>query len=69
MTLGEYIKSARKEKGYTQTTLAQELGDLDYRMVQRWESDGQVPHPRYLIKMIKILNLNIDVLENLLEKK
>lgn len=62
MTLGEYIKAKRKEAGYTQTTLADELG-LDYRMVQRWESDRTTPHASYLIRLIKILNLDIDTLD------
>lgn len=68
MTLGEYIKAKKREVGYTQTTLADELG-LDYRMVQRWESDRATPHASYLIRLIKILNLDIDTLDFIFNSK
>ena len=62
MTLVEYIKQKRKDMGYTQTNLADMLS-LDYRMVQRWERDRVCPQASYLIKLIKILNLDLDILD------
>ena len=60
--LGDYLKNARLEKGYTQMGLANEL-NVHYRRIQQWEKEHVVPGAKYIIKLIKILNLDIDKVE------
>ena len=40
--IGKFIAACRKEKGYTQASLAEELGITD-RAVSKWETGKSLP--------------------------
>lgn len=63
MTLGEKIKFLRKQKGFTQETLAEEL-NVSRSAVAKWESNSGVPEISNLKMLSQIFNLSIDELLN-----
>ncbi len=59
MTTGEKIAKCRKEKGFTQTELASELG-VTRQAVSRWESDLTFPETAQLLNMSKLFGCSVD---------
>lgn len=57
MTLGEKIRSARKDKGITQKQLA-DLINVKHNSISDWESDKHKPDVDSLEKICDILDLN-----------
>ena len=56
--LNENIKRLRKDKGYTQETLAQQLG-IVRQTVSKWEKGLSVPDAELLQKLAEILDTNV----------
>ena len=62
--LGDILKKARKNKGFTQKELAT-LVETDIRNIQRYESNKVKPRKDKLKKIAKVLDLNINKLIDL----
>ena len=60
-TLNERIKQLRKEKGLTQSQLADELGVTD-KAVSKWEVGEANPDISLLVKIAEVFNVTIDYL-------
>lgn len=58
MTLNEQIKTIRKEKGYTQEMLAEQL-NLSRQAIAKWESGKSFPSTENLIALSRILEIDI----------
>ena len=56
MTIGEKIKAARKQKGWTQTKLADELG-LSSEAISKWERDYYKPEPWNMDRLNELLTV------------
>lgn len=63
----EIIKEGRKEKGYTQTELANLL-NVSPKAISRWETGNGMPDTDMLIKLSKILEVNFNLNFNLNSK-
>lgn len=61
MTLGERIKKARKDMGYTQEELANEL-NVSYQAVSAWETGVYAPDTYNLIELAKKLDVSLSYL-------
>lgn len=61
MTLGEKLKSARKNARFTQEQLAEKIL-VSRQAVTKWESDKGMPDIENLKKLSKLLNISIDYL-------
>ncbi len=61
MTLGEKLKSARKDSGLTQKQLAEKLF-VSRQAVTKWEADKGMPDIENIQLLSKILNRSIDYL-------
>jgi transcriptional regulator with XRE-family HTH domain len=61
MTLGEKLKSARKNAGFTQEQLAEKLM-VSRQAITKWESDKGMPDIDNLKQLSKLLNVSIDYL-------
>ncbi|HBM98329.1 MAG TPA: XRE family transcriptional regulator [Ruminococcus sp.] len=61
MTLGEKLKSARKNAGLTQENLAKKL-IVSRQAVTKWESGKGMPDIDNLRKLSKLLNVSVDYL-------
>lgn len=59
MTLGEKLKFARKNAGFTQEQLAEKLL-VSRQAVTKWESDKGMPDIENLKKLSRLLNVSID---------
>ena len=55
------IKEIRKKSGYTQGSLAKELG-VSQQAVSKWENGSAEPSVEVLIKLSEIFNCSIDEL-------
>ena len=62
-TTGEIISSIRREKGFTQKELAEQLSVTD-KAVSKWERDVALPDINTLPKLAKILDITIEELIN-----
>lgn len=56
MTIGEKIKYLRKQKGVTQTELAQLTG-IHQVSIAKYEKDKMIPQPDQLRKIVDVLNV------------
>ena len=56
MTIGERIKSARKQMGMTQQELAERL-ETSYTGISLWESGKRKPKPESLKRIAEVLNV------------
>lgn len=65
MTLGEYIKIKRLEKGLTQKELADKL-NIDYHLLQKWELNLSNPNLKNGFKLCDILNLDTLEFKNII---
>ena len=61
MKLNQTIKRLRKEKGFTQEKLAEELG-VSLMTVRRWEWGESLPKSNMLLKLANIFGLSPEVL-------
>ena len=59
MTLGEKLKSARKDAGLTQEQLAEKLS-VSRQAVTKWETDKGMPDIGNLKQLSKLFNISID---------
>lgn len=57
--LGQAIKKARKDKGWTRETVAGMLG-LVPRYIQSLENEGQHPSLQVLYRLVTLFNISID---------
>ena len=57
MTIGEKIKYLRKQKGVTQTELAQLTG-IHQVSIAKYEKDKMIPQPEQLRKIVDVLNVS-----------
>lgn len=60
-SLADIIKAGRKEKGWSQIQLAEELG-VEQPTVQRWEAGTRSPRRELLAALSRSLTLNYDLL-------
>ena len=61
MTFGQQLQSLRKEKGYSQEQLAQQLY-VTRQSVSLWENDRSLPSLDLLLKLSQIFDTSIDKL-------
>lgn len=61
--LGDFIYKLRKEKGYSQTDLANELG-VSYKAVSKWETNEAQPKLSRLRDLAQVFNISVDELIN-----
>ena len=61
----EALAARREARGYTQQSLAEELG-VELSTVGRWERGTLTPHPRRRAKLAKVLGVSLGVLDTLL---
>lgn len=61
MTLGQKLRSARIEKGWTQPQLADEV-KVPIESISRWESDQRVPRIDRLTSVAKVLDVPMSYL-------
>lgn len=61
MTLGERLQDLRKEKGWTQNALADELG-VHRRQLSRYENDVLQPPKKQLRRLAEIFQITIEEL-------
>lgn len=57
--IGRFIKQKRKEKGMTQSKLAEKLGVTD-RAISKWENGNCMPDSGIITDLCKILNVTIN---------
>lgn len=62
-TLGSKISSLRKERGLTQSALADKL-NISAQAISKWETDQAAPDISLLAPLAKILDTSIDYLLN-----
>ncbi len=60
-TMGKIIKKLRKERGFTQEELAQQLG-VTFQTVSKWENDSGMPDISQVIPLSTVFNVSTDVL-------
>ncbi len=61
MTLGERIANLRKNAGYSQEYIAEQLG-VSRQAVSKWEKDLSSPDTENLIKLAELLNTSVQFL-------
>ncbi len=61
MTLGERIANLRKDSGYSQEYVAEQLG-VSRQAVSKWEKDLSSPDTENLIKLSELLNTSVQFL-------
>ena len=66
MSLGQMIKLCRKEKGFTQSELAELIG-VSMQAVSKWETDAGMPDISQIVPLAKVLEVSSDKLLGLTE--
>ena len=61
MTLGERIGNLRRDAGYSQEYVAENLG-VSRQAVSKWETDLSSPDTENLIKLAELLNTSVQFL-------
>lgn len=61
--IGQYIKKLRKEKGLTQTQLAEKL-NISFQSVSKWENGETLPDTNILLDLCNELDTTVDTLLN-----
>ena len=56
--LGKFLKAKRIEVGFTQSGLAQELGDVHTQFISNWERGLCSPPAHTFQKLVEVLKLN-----------
>ena len=57
--IGKYIQTLRKEKGYTQTELAEKL-NITFQAISIWENGETLPDVGILLELSEILGVTVD---------
>lgn len=57
--MGQYIAYLRKEKGYTQTVLADKL-DVSDKLISKWETGVSAPDITVLVEIANVLGVTVD---------
>ena len=68
--IGEFIQRSRKEKGWTQKELAEQIGVSD-KTISKWENGNSVPDTGILTSLCEVLEISVNELisgENCLRK-
>mgnify|MGYP002508013710 FL=1 len=60
-TIGKFIAACRKEKGLTQTQLAEKL-NITNRAVSKWETGKSIPDAAIMLDLCKILGISVNEL-------
>lgn len=60
-TMGQIIKKLRKERGFTQEELAEQIG-VTYQAVSKWENDLGMPDISQIVPLASVFNVSTDVL-------
>ena len=61
MSVGQIIKFYRKEKGFTQSDLAEIIG-VSIQAVSKWETDAGMPDISQIVPLAKALNVSTDTI-------
>lgn len=61
-SFGEILKEKRKERGWSQTQLANKLGIADYKVVGRWEADKSDPKLIDFLCLADVFGCSLDEL-------
>lgn len=59
--IGAFIAQCRKEAGYTQAALGEQLGVTD-RAVSKWETGKSMPDPSLMLELCGLLRINVNEL-------
>jgi len=59
--IGKFIAACRKEKGYTQASLAEKLGITD-RAVSKWETGKSLPDASIMMELCELIGTNVNEL-------
>lgn len=59
--IGKFIAECRKEKGYTQASLAEKLMITD-RAVSKWETGKSLPDSSIMLELCELLSINVNEL-------
>ena len=68
MTFGDLLKIARAKKRLTQKATSTYVG-CPLNTYQKWEYDKQKPSGIYTLKLIKLLDLDPEKIQNILENE
>ena len=60
-TMGQIIKRLRKERGFTQEELAEQLG-ITFQAVSKWENDTGMPDISQVVPLATVFGVSTDVL-------
>ncbi len=63
MTIGSRISQIRKQKGFTQEYIAQQL-NVSRQAVSKWEKDLTAPDTKNLIALAEVLDMSVSYLAN-----
>lgn len=61
--IGKFIKRLRKEKGLTQTQLAEKL-NISFQAISKWENGETLPDTNILLSLSNELGITVDTLLN-----
>jgi len=61
MEIGKFIASCRKEKGWTQMQLAEQL-NITNRAVSKWETGKSIPDVSIMMELCEILGITVNEL-------
>lgn len=59
MTVGEKIARRREKKRLSQLALARRV-DVSVRTIQRWEADKTCPTNTHLLRLLRVLDLELE---------
>lgn len=60
-TMGQIIKRLRKERGFTQEELAEQIG-VTFQAVSKWENDTGMPDISQVVPLATVFDVSTDVL-------
>lgn len=65
-TMGDYLSRTRREKGFTQESLA-EMAELHVTSLRNWEQGHRVPQMSALVKLARALAIPLEQLAEMAE--
>ena len=66
-SLGKYIATRRKNLGFTQEELAEEIG-VSKSAIAKWETNGGLPDRNNLKRLSETLGISVDELHRIIER-
>lgn len=69
MTLGQYLKEKRLEKGLTQFELAEMLNLKHYQNIQKYEKNLCEPNLKILFNLCEILQISIEEIKKIVTEE